>query len=553
MQFDDASEKQLPPATTTKYLALCVIIVAVVTVWFAMSYHGHDVVSDDTTLDQISAERGLSVLAELLGDQSPHPAGSIKNVAVREKLSAHMQQLGFEVTQAPFVVQNVSMTNVLATLSGNTKLRPILLATHYDSVEAGPGAGDAGSCVAALVETARALIHQRRVLNDDGEMPTVYFLFTDGEEWVRGVGHGLNGAEYFVENRSDLLEQRPFILNFDARGATGPSLLYESSRNNLKLMQHILPALPRPAFTASSYVAIYDLLPNATDFTEFKAVGVDGLNFAFIDEPHRYHTAGDTLANLDPRSVQHHANNASAFLNHWIDSPPQDLESTQNAVFFEVFGQWIICYPESWAVWLAIFVFALHFIGAIKAVRSDALKRITGAAIFDSCAAMAVGATGSVIAGWILSQLKDQVPRSSHGFGPYDPYLISALWICAFASMWLAFRFLAQRATTESTWTVVWILNAVLGIATAIYVPGFSYIFLTTGLVPGLLATTRLDRRTASVIAVTVAAVFLVPLAWQFGIALGVRMAMVLSVLYTMFLAPVYPLLRTPSTLRNRS
>lgn len=540
--------KQAVPLTTAKHLTISLLLITAATVWFAISYRGHDVVTADAPLDQVSAERPLNVLAKLLGDQRPHPAGSAENEAVRDRLSGHMSGLGFEITEAEFEVQGVAMSNLLATWPGDASLRPILLATHYDSVAAGPGAGDAGSCVAALVETARWFVERKATWDTSKKIPTVYFLFTDGEEWVRDIGHGLNGAENFVNSRTDLLEQRPFILNFDARGAAGPSLLYESSQNNLKLMQHMLPALPRPAFTASSYVAVYDLLPNATDFTEFKAVGIDGLNFAFIDDPHRYHTADDTLQNLDPQSVQHHANNASAFLAHWITSPPATLEAKESAVFFAVLGQWILYYPETYAVWLAAFVLVLNALGATKAMRSGVKK----VALFDSFAAMTVGAIGCVFAGWLLSQLKDQVPRSGHGFGIYDPYLIIALWACCFASMSLAFRFLAVRATAESTWTVVWILNSVLGIVTSIYIPGFSYIFLTTGLVPALLSTGRLDRRTASVISVACAAVFLVPLAWQFGIALGVRMAMVLSVLYAMFLAPIYPLLLTPKTLRNQ-
>ncbi|MEP3480806.1 MAG: M28 family peptidase [Fuerstiella sp.] len=546
----DATTKSIS-AKTTKHLVVSLVVVAVVTVWFARSYRGHDIVSADANDNQVSAARGFAVLTDLLRDQKPHPAGSPENEAVRKRLKAHMCSLGYQITEAAFTARGVSMTNLLATLPGDANLRPILLATHYDSVEAGPGAGDAGSCIAALAETARWLIQQKPKWSQSAKVPTVYFLFTDGEEWVRKIGHGLNGAEYFVQNQNQLLEQRPFILNFDARGATGPSLLYESSRNNLKLMQYILPAVPRPVFTASSYVAIYDLLPNATDFTEFKAVGIDGLNFAFIDDPHLYHTPDDTLQNLDIRSVQHHANNASAFLKQWCVSPPKDLQANENAVFFEVLGQWIVCYPEGWSLWFAVCVFSLNLLGTIKAVRSDKTKRISAAAVFDSSAAMLIGAIGCVIAGWGLSQLEDQVPRSSHGFGPDDPYLICGLWICAFLSMKLAFRFLAQRATTESTWTVVWMINALLGIATSQFVPGFSYIFLTTGLVPGLLSVTRLDRRTASVIAVAVAAIFLVPLAWQFGIALGLRMVIVLSVLYAMFMAPVYPLLATPRTLRN--
>ena len=63
-------------------------------------------------------------------------------------------------------------------------------ATHYDSVAAGPGAADAGSCVAALLETARALQHGGPL-----QRP-VYLLITDGEE------AGLKGAIAFVEEHA---------------------------------------------------------------------------------------------------------------------------------------------------------------------------------------------------------------------------------------------------------------------------------------------------------------------------------------------------------------
>lgn len=511
--------------------------------WFATGYHGHDTVSEAANEDRVSAIRGLTVLHKILDPFESHPAGSAENAEVRRRLIEHLTGQGLSVKEYPFAVQGVSMTNVLAELPGDASLRPILLATHYDSVEAGPGVGDAGSCVAALIEVARWLLHQQSTNQLPERRPSVYFLFTDGEEWVRGIGHGLNGAEIFVEENADLLAQRPLILNFDARGSSGPSLLYETSRNNLKLMQSVLPHLPRPAFTASSYVAVYDLLPNATDFTQFKAADSEGLNFAFIADPHRYHTAQDTLQNLDPRSVQHHANNALAFLKMWLNDPTIDFSANQNAVFFEIAGHWIICYPESWSIWLALSLFLVQ-LGSLWKVKAG---RPSLAAVFDTFATLFAAAIGCLMIGWLILQSKDLVPRSSHGFGPYDSLLIGGLWLSCLVIVRTAFRYLGGRTDQQTTWHVIWLANAAIGILSAISLPGFSYIFLWCGIVPAILSLTPIDRSQSTTVATLFAAVIIVPLGYQFGIALGVRMSLPLATLCFLMLGPTYPLLANES------
>ena len=114
-----------------------------------------------------------------------------------------------------------TLCNILARLPNTPDAgRPLVLSTHYDSGCRWTGAADAGSCVAALLETARALQHgglSRRA---------VYLLITDGEE------AGLKGADAFVQEHA-LARERPFVLNFDARGTSGPSLMYETHWGNL--------------------------------------------------------------------------------------------------------------------------------------------------------------------------------------------------------------------------------------------------------------------------------------------------------------------------------
>lgn len=530
----------------SRCLILSLMLIAITAAWFISSYHGYAVKGLSTPKDEFSAERAIAALTEILGDQAPHPAGSDANFEVRQRLMAHMEAMELKVEQTQFDVKQSTMCNVLTSVPGDPKKRPVLLATHYDSVEQGPGAGDAGSCVAALLETARILNEQRLSLPDELLNRDVYFLFTDGEEWNREINYGLNGALQFAETqRHPLLDRQPILLNFDARGAAGPSLLYETSGNNLQLLKHVLPALPRRAFTASSYVTVYDLLPNATDFTIFKGNGVEGLNFAFIADPHRYHTPEDILENLDNRSVQHHGENALAVTRHLLDSDWQTFSDDQNAVFFTILDRWIVCYPESYAVLFAALLLIAQLIGTRISMRRGATIGQMIAASFATLLAVVV----SILCGRLVMEFDRFRPQSYHGFGQHDSWIVAVLWLCAALSAIGMLRLFARSTSTESTWASVWLGTAIAGLIAAIYLPGFSYVMLTIGIVPALLSLLPGDKSRLSIVAIGVAGLFSIPLAYQFGIALGPKMAMVLSALNALFLVPIFPLL----AIRHRS
>ncbi|NJL27883.1 MAG: M20/M25/M40 family metallo-hydrolase [Thermoanaerobaculia bacterium] len=184
------------------------------------------------------------------------------------------------------------VVNVLGRLVGRERGRALLLLTHYDSVPNSPGASDDGSGVAAVLETLRALRSGPQLRND------VIFLFTDGEE------AGLLGARAFAEQHP-WIDDVGAVVNFEARGTRGPSLMFETSDGNARLIGELRRAMGHPRATSYSY-EIYKLLPNDTDFSVFRRRGLPGMNFAFIHGATAYHTAQDSFENLDPRSLQHH-------------------------------------------------------------------------------------------------------------------------------------------------------------------------------------------------------------------------------------------------------
>jgi hypothetical protein len=122
--------------------------------------------------------------------------------------------------------------------------------------------------VAVLLETLRALRSSPPLRND------LIFLFTDGEE------PGLLGAKAFVDAHP---AAAALVLNFEARGTSGPAFMFETSEGNGWIVRQFAEAAPYPQANSLSYKA-YRNMPNDTDLTIFKKAGIAGLNFAFIGD-----------------------------------------------------------------------------------------------------------------------------------------------------------------------------------------------------------------------------------------------------------------------------
>ena len=268
--------------------------------------------------------------------REPRPTGSPANAEARAYLLATLSQLGLSTGVQDAVVEGTRIQNVLARLEGRQPGdRAVMLVAHHDSVAVGPGAADNAAAMAALLETARALRAGPPPAND------IIFLFTDGEEI------GRQGAQAFVHEHP-WASDAGVLLNFDARGTSGPVYMFETSPQNGRLIQALARAAPRP--TASSLMfEIYRLLPNVTDFDVFGPAGLQGLNFAFIGGASHYHTPRDTPENLSLRSLQHQGSYALPLARYFgqidLDRPPEP-----DRVYFDLFGQLLVHYPESW-VW----------------------------------------------------------------------------------------------------------------------------------------------------------------------------------------------------------
>jgi hypothetical protein len=197
--------------------------------------------------------------------------------------------VGSQTFQSTTVAGRVD--NVIATLPGYDSTGSVVVAAHYDSTFGTPGAADDKASVAAMLETARALASAERLRND------VVMIFTDGEEAV------LLGASSFVAEHP-LADPGGVVLNWEATGNAGLSVMFETSLRNAELIKELAASAPYPVGD-SALAALYQAGTQNSDFTVFREAGFVGLNFALIDGVSAYHHVRDTAANFDPAGLQH--------------------------------------------------------------------------------------------------------------------------------------------------------------------------------------------------------------------------------------------------------
>src|SRR5277367_1319823 len=295
-----------------------------------------------STQGVFSAERTLVYLNAFA--TAPHPLGSSEHDRVRDYLVAQLTSLGVvpEIQRTTGVTSRYEVAgtveNIVARLKGTSGAADaVALVAHYDSVPAGPGAGDDGAGVAALLETLRALRTGPPLRND------ILFVITDGEE------DGLLGASAFVAENPAAKDVR-VVVNFEARGNAGESQMFETSAGNGRLVQILAEAAPHPSGSSLTY-EIYKHMPNDTDMTVLKKSGAAGLNFAFIGHWEAYHTPLDNAQQLDRGSLQQHGETGLALARAFGNSDFSKLQDS-DSVYFSVLGGFFPYYSTrfTWAL-----------------------------------------------------------------------------------------------------------------------------------------------------------------------------------------------------------
>lgn len=304
----------------------------------------------------------------------PHPMGTPANDKVCAYIIRKLTEMGVEVHEQPSRHQQGRTievcTNVIGRILGTANSKAFTLMAHYDSVPFGPGAADDGAGVVTLLETARALKAGPPLKND------VIFVFTDGEE------AGEVGAQAFM--RSPWADKVGVLLNFEARGTSGPSLMFETSPGNGRLILEAIKA-GMDLRACSLMYSIYKRMPFGSDFNSAKRRGLKGFNAAFIDNFCCYHTKNDTPEHLSLASLQNHGSCALGLARHFGNLPLDGELAKPDVVYFNTLGSPMVYYPMTWSApiaWAAALVFLCMVILGIVRGRMTFLGCLGGILAF---------------------------------------------------------------------------------------------------------------------------------------------------------------------------
>ncbi len=436
-----------------------------------------------------SAERAMHDVETIAA--RPHAVGMADHDRVRDYIMGRLTSMGIkpqlQTTTAVSTREREAgrVQNILAWLPGTSSNgKAVLLVVHYDGVQAGPAAGDDGAGCAALLETLRALKARQQPLAHD-----VMALFTDGEE------AGLLGAAAFVREHP-WAKDVAFILNFDSRGTTGRSYMFETGAGNRDAVSFLRSV---DASAGSAFVTIYRSIPNSTDLSELSLLGVPALNFAFVDGVQRYHTASDDFAHLDPRTVQHTGDQMLGVARR-VASEDLPRPKTGDAVFFDMPLVGLIVYPIGLALPLALLALVL----TVVVVRHR--PKGVGVGVLATIAAVAI--SGAI--GWMIRLHGPAMWSGTFAAAVALAIVAINLYLYAVATGW------SREAHAGAL--VVW---AALALVVSIAAPGASYL-LTWPLLFTLLAAWS-QREAAWWVAVAVALLLLAGLAYSIAaIMIGV-------------------------------
>ncbi|MEU4571062.1 M28 family peptidase [Nonomuraea sp. NPDC023979] len=409
--------------------------------------------------------------------RAPHPTGSAEHTRVRDHLLTELRALGLEtrvqegVGVLPLDIDGVTpmgtMRNIVAVRPGTDPTGRVILAAHYDSVPAAPGAADDGAGVATILEVVRSL--------PPGQRNDLVVLLTDGEE------QGLLGAETFARD-DPLAKGTVVVVNNEARGVRGAVQMFRASPGSAPLIDLYGAAAPHPS-ADSAFAALLSILPNNTDFHVFDEAGWLGLDSAFVGGGAYYHSPLDDPAHLSLSSLQQMGDNTLGVARALGDADLTKLRTGDDSVYFTIPGT-LIRYP----LWLELPIAALALALTValtwtlrRPARSPAgdgsasLPRTLAAVLLALVPVLLSAAAGFAVMP-LLGLIRPEYDQMFTG-DPYRPWLYQAALLTFTVAVVLAWRAILRRLGATALAAGALLLVAVLGTLSALLLPGGSHTF----------------------------------------------------------------------------
>ena len=399
------------------------------------------------------------------------PLFDLSNPEDKENFETLPAELQTEVKDAP-------AETIVVDVPGKSE-RTMALMAHYDSstveededgvVRKIPGnsygASDDGYGVAAIVETLRAI-------KAEGRQPenSLKIVITDGEEV------GLVGARNEMRHHRADYENVDLVLNLEARGTSGPALMFETSSNNSAVAGYFLSHVKQPV-AGSLFPSLYARMPNTTDMAAFIPEGFTVLNIAAIGDAEHYHHPTDAPRYVDHSTLQHYGDQVLDLAQAWaFDGQAPTLTADGDLHFFQLWRGLTVRYPAAVGTGLGcLAVIAALGVVAVRA-RSLRWKRVLGSVWgLTWRAAFASAAAGLVQRGAMAMKW---APES--GLGP-NPLLVWMFAGGALIGAGLTAHFVVRRwkeGLGQETLAAVLLLLAAACMPLMVLLPGAAYVLV---------------------------------------------------------------------------
>lgn len=434
--------------------------------------------------------------------------------------------------------------NLLAIIEGNSKTG-ILLVGHYDSRghigrtgELGEsyGAADDGYALATMLEIAR--LYQNRNLEN-----SIYILLTDAEET------GLYGAQ-FAAMETDIMDHVGFVINIEARGVTGPAYMFETSTQNEKVIDFYTNANLPVSYSLAT--AVYTVMPNSTDFTEFLAIGKQGVNFAVLNGLEYYHTPFDNYTNVDPSSIQHYGEQivplVEEFTTNSMYADVSYFEGSQDQVFFTLFPNVFIHYTDT----VALILYSIVIIGTIAIIvvllqkNNLSVKMLGRGALIIAVAMLSALLLGNVVGRIVayLSHVPFNMTYVRTTWGGLPTFMTLLLIVIGFG--WYLYR--QNKDERFGVLVVGTMLNLVLALLTGLVLSGASFLFFVVGMTGSivlLISQVQIPKWGHQIVfggLMTINLLVLIPILFSLYLALTVGGLLALGLILVFYLIVLVPM-----------
>lgn len=444
--------------------------------------------------------------------------------------------------------QNFYLKNLIVHIPANatsTSGEALMFMGHFDSVPMGQGASDDGVACATMLEAIR--YYTERIQNGYTLQNDLVFCFVNGEEY------NLFGSRAFMNEFTgfdDVVSRIRFGTNLESRGTDGTLIMFETAKNNYQTVK-LFAEINESVFTCSIATMVYDMMPNGTDFSNFKDV-YQGLNMANINGGENYHTQNDSPKNVGQVYLSQQAQIVEAIIER-LGSYDLDLlyGAEESAIFFSYLNVTTVVYNHTAVIVLAVIAILLLITNVLLSAlcRKERNLGKTVKAILSVLAGVCLSAGVSYLFYYLfqfVAALFGVIDIHMIGTVTYsNTAIVIGIGLIALAASVLSAHFACKwlRIERRDLTRAFAYVHAFLGILLSFVLPDASYLFVFSGLlllVNEVLVTAlkKLDFAAfhCEVLAVALYFPIVIPVIFLATSALGMTMAYVYGAVFALAL-----------------